>query len=90
MATIYLSEQQLFEQVQSIFGWVCYTCTYRKCLPASQDEIKKKKLTNCQSLVCEIKREWKSFATDLATTLVRRMNNRISQVIKSDDDFILR
>ena len=35
------------------------------------------------------KAEWKAFATDLATTLMHSMNNRISEVIKSDGDFIL-
>ena len=59
-------------------------------LTASQDEINKKKkiFTSCHSLISAIKREWKSLTPDLATTLVHSMNNRISEVIKSDGDFI--
>ena len=43
---------------------------------------------SCQSLICAIKREWKYLSEDMATTLVYHMNNRISQVTKSDGDFI--
>ena len=68
---------------------VTWFCTYWKCLAASQDEIKKKKLTNCGSLISSIQRECKSLSLDLATTLVHSMNKRISRVIKSDGDFIL-
>ena len=58
-------------------------------LAASQDEIKKKNFTARQSLLCAIKREWKSSAPNLTTTLVHSINNRVSQIIKSDGDFIL-
>ena len=47
-------------------------------------------LANCQSLISAINLKWKSLPRDLlSTTLVHRMNNRISEVIKSDGDFIL-
>ena len=49
----------------------------------------KRKFTNCQSLISAIKRKWKSLPWDMTTKLVRRMNNRISEVIKNDGDFIL-
>ena len=52
-------------------------------------KLRKKDFTNCQSLISAIKQEWKSLPLDLATKLVYSMNNRISEVIKSDDDFIL-
>ena len=51
-------------------------------------KLRKKNLTNCQSLISAIKREWKSSSRGLATTLVHSVNSRISQVIKSDGDFV--
>ena len=52
-------------------------------------KLRKKNLTVLRSLICAIKVEWESLAEDSATTLIHSMNNRISQVIKSDSDFIL-
>ena len=46
--------------------------------------------TNYQPLISAIKRKWKSLPPDLVTKLVHSMNNRVSKVIKSDGDFILR
>lgn len=52
-------------------------------------KLRKKKLLTYQSLVSAIKREWKSLSPELAIKLVHSMNNRISQVIENDGDFIL-
>ena len=43
---------------------------------------------NRQSLICTIKQKWKSLATVSALTLVHSKHNRISQVIKSNGDYI--
>ena len=51
-------------------------------------KLRGKNLTSYGFLTCAIKREWKSLATDLTMTLVHSMNSRISEVIKSDGDFI--
>jgi len=53
-------------------------------------KIRKKNLSTYQSLVSAIKREWKSLPRELAVKLVHSMNNRISEVIESHGDFILR
>jgi transposase len=52
-------------------------------------KLRKKKLSTYQSLVSAIKREWKSLSPELAIKLVHSMNNRISEVIENDGDFIL-
>jgi hypothetical protein len=52
-------------------------------------KLRKKKLSTYQSLVSAIKREWKSLSQELAIKLVHSMNNRISEVIENDGDFIL-
>jgi len=52
-------------------------------------KIRKKNLSTYQSLVSAIKREWKSLPRELAVKLVHSMNNRISEVIENDGDFIL-
>ena len=52
-------------------------------------KLRNKKLSTYQSLVLEIKREWKSLSPELAIKLVHSMNNRISEVIENDGDFIL-
>ena len=55
-----------------------------------QDEIKKKKLYKLSIFDFRNKSEMEVFATwTCLPTLVHRMNNRISEVIKSDGDFIL-
>jgi hypothetical protein len=52
-------------------------------------KLRKKKLPTYQSLVSAIKREWKSLSPELAVKLVHSMNNRLSEVIENDGDFIL-
>jgi len=52
-------------------------------------KLRNKKLSTYQSLVSAIKREWKSLSPELAIKLVHSMNNRISEVIENDGDFIL-
>jgi transposase len=53
-------------------------------------KLRSKNLTTYQSLVSAIKREWKSLPPELAIKLVHSMNNRISEVVESNGDFILR
>jgi hypothetical protein len=53
-------------------------------------KLRQKKLTTYKSLVSTIKREWKLLPSDLATKLVHSMSNRLSEVIESASDFILR
>lgn len=53
-------------------------------------KLRKNKFTDYNSLVSAIKREWKSLPLDLATKLTHSMKNRVSEVIESDGDFILR
>jgi hypothetical protein len=55
-----------------------------------EDEIEKKKLHNFESLVSAIKREWKALPQELAIKLVHSMQNRISEVVENEGDFILR
>ena len=43
-----------------------------------------------QSLVCAIKREWKTLATAVVNELVQSMNGRVSEVIESNGNFIFR
>ena len=52
-------------------------------------KLRKKKHSTYQSLVSAIKRQWKSLSQELAIKLVYGMNNRISELIESDGDFIL-
>ena len=52
-------------------------------------KLRNKKLSTYQSLVSAIKREWKSLSPELAIKLVHSMNNRISEVIENDGDFVL-
>lgn len=52
-------------------------------------KLRKKKLPSYQSLVSAIKREWKSLSPELAGKLVHSMDNRLSEVIENDGDFIL-
>lgn len=52
-------------------------------------KLRKKKLSTYQSLVSAIKREWKSLSPELTIKLAHSMNNRISEVIENDGDFIL-
>lgn len=51
--------------------------------------LRKKKLTNYESLVSAIKQEWKSLSSELAVKLVHSMNHRLSEVIENAGDFIL-
>jgi transposase len=53
-------------------------------------KLRQKKLTTYQSLVSAIKREWKLLPSDLAIKLVHSMKNRVSEVVESTGDFILR
>ena len=53
-------------------------------------KLRKKKFTTYQSLVSAIKREWKALPSELAIKLVHSMTNRISEVVESHGDFILR
>ena len=52
-------------------------------------KLRKKKHSTYQSLVSAIKRHCKSLSQELAIKLVYDMNNRISEIIESDGDFIL-
>ena len=66
---------------------VIQSCTYRKCLAASPDKIKN--FYNLSIFNLDNKAGMDvSLPLDLATTLVHSMNNRISEVIKRDGDFI--
>ena len=51
--------------------------------------LRKKNLSTYQSLVSAIKKEWKFLSSELAVKLAHSMNNRISEVIDNDGDFIL-
>jgi hypothetical protein len=53
-------------------------------------KLRQKKLPTYQSLVSAIKREWKLLPSDLAIKLVHSMKNRVSEVVESTGDFILR
>ena len=55
-------------------------------MATTEDEVKKEKH---QSLVCAIKRGWESLPSELTIKLVHSINNRISEVSESHDDFIL-
>jgi hypothetical protein len=55
-----------------------------------EDEIEKKNFTTYESLVSAIKREWKALPQELAIKLVHSMQNRISEVVENEGDFILR
>ena len=50
----------------------------------------RKKIESYQSLVSMIKQEWESLPSKLTIKLVHNMNNRISEIIESHGDFILR
>ena len=52
-------------------------------------KLRKKKHSTYQSLVSAMKRHCKSLSQELAIKLVYDMNNRISEIIESDGDFIL-
>ena len=52
--------------------------------------LRRKKIESSQSLVWAIKRKWESLPSELTIQLVHSMNNRISEVIESHGDFILR
>jgi transposase len=52
--------------------------------------LRKKIFTTYQSLVSAIKRKWKAPPPALAIKLVDSMKNRISEVVESNGDFILR
>ena len=56
----------------------------------TQAEFKKDKIESCQSLVSVIKREWESLPSELTVKLVHSMNNRISEMIGSHGNFMLR
>ena len=53
-------------------------------------KLRRKKLKTYQSLVGAIKREWKTLPLELATKLVASMKNRLSEVVESQGDFIMR
>ena len=52
-------------------------------------KLRKKNFTPYQSLVSLIMREWKALPQELAIKMVYSMENRIYEVIESDDDFTL-
>ena len=52
--------------------------------------LRRKKIESYQSLVSAIKREWKSLPLEVTVKLVYSIKNRISEVIESRSDFILR
>jgi transposase len=53
-------------------------------------KLRKKNISNYQSLVSAIKREWKALPHELAIKLVDSMKSRIFEVVESHGDFILR
>ena len=53
-------------------------------------KLRKQNFKNYESLVSAIKREWKTLSQELAVKLVHSMENRISDVVESKGDFILR
>ena len=52
--------------------------------------LRKKNFTTYESMVSVIKRKWKALPPELAIKLVYSMENRISEVVESHGDFILR
>lgn len=53
-------------------------------------KLRRRKLKTYRSLVAAIKREWKRLPSELATKLVASMENRLSEVVESQGDFIMR
>ena len=51
--------------------------------------LRKKNRSTYQSLVSAIKKEWKSSSSELSIKLAHSLNNRISEVIDNDGDFVL-
>ena len=52
--------------------------------------LRKEKIESYQSLVSAIKREWKFLPAELTIKLVHSVHNRISEVIESHGEFLLR
>ena len=50
--------------------------------------LRKRKMTTYQQLVASIKKEWKRLSLNFAMKLVQSMDNRISEVIQSQGDYI--
>ena len=50
--------------------------------------LRKRKITTYQQLVATIKKEWKKLSPNFVMRLVQSMDNRISEVIQSQGDFI--
>ena len=50
--------------------------------------LRRKKIGSNRSLVSPMKLKWKSLPSELAVNLLHSMNNRISEVTESHDDFI--
>ena len=53
-------------------------------------QLRKKNFKTYESLVSAIKREWKALPADLAIRLAHTMKKRISEVVESRGNFILR
>jgi hypothetical protein len=53
-------------------------------------KLRNKNFTTYESLVSAIKREWKTLRQELSIKLAHSMKNRISEVVESNGDFILR